>query len=25
MINTNNKIDGKKPPGFMLPPQLKTV
>nr|GEZ05144.1 putative reverse transcriptase domain-containing protein [Tanacetum cinerariifolium] len=24
MINKNNRIEGKKPPGLMLPPQLKT-
>ncbi|GKE33236.1 putative reverse transcriptase domain-containing protein [Tanacetum coccineum] len=25
MITTNNKIEGKKPSGLMLPPQLKTI
>ncbi|GJV14369.1 hypothetical protein Tco_1359692 [Tanacetum coccineum] len=25
MITTNNKIEGKKPSGIMLPPQLKTI
>ncbi|GJT08903.1 hypothetical protein Tco_0843365 [Tanacetum coccineum] len=25
MITTNNRIEGKKPPGLMLPPQLKTI
>ncbi|GJX78425.1 putative reverse transcriptase domain-containing protein [Tanacetum coccineum] len=25
MIINNNRIEGKKPPGLMLPPQLKTV
>ncbi|GJZ65863.1 hypothetical protein Tco_0622559 [Tanacetum coccineum] len=25
MITNNNRIEGKKPSGFMLPPQLKTV
>nr|GEU51650.1 reverse transcriptase domain-containing protein [Tanacetum cinerariifolium] len=25
MITTNNKIEGKKPLGLMLPPQLKTI
>ncbi|GKA15514.1 hypothetical protein Tco_0695261 [Tanacetum coccineum] len=25
MITTNNRIEGKKPSGFMLPPQLKIV
>ncbi|GKG38497.1 hypothetical protein Tco_0460209, partial [Tanacetum coccineum] len=25
MITTNNRIEGKKPSGLMLPPQLKTI
>ncbi|GJW11832.1 putative reverse transcriptase domain-containing protein [Tanacetum coccineum] len=25
MITTNNKIEGKKPSGLMLPPQLRTI
>ncbi|GKG44278.1 hypothetical protein Tco_0485716, partial [Tanacetum coccineum] len=25
MITTNNRIEDKKPPGLMLPPQLKIV
>ncbi|GKE34210.1 hypothetical protein Tco_1453532 [Tanacetum coccineum] len=25
MITTNNRIEGKKPSGLMLPPQLRTI